>query len=60
MANLAMTRLKGQERGQQAIVKFVVVKPKGLALLACVTRMLVFSVKNAVAFFMSSDNGCRH
>ena len=51
MANLVMTRLKGQERGQQAIVKFVVEKPKGLALLAkCVTRMLVFSVKNAVAF----------
>ena len=54
ITNLAMTRLKEQEKEQQDIVKVVVVKPNGLGLLAiCLIRLLVFSVKNALAFFMS-------
>ena len=51
ITHLAITRLNEKQRGQQVIVKLVVVKPKGLAI--CLKRMLEFSVKNAMAFFMS-------
>ena len=49
------------ERGQQWTLRLFIVKQKGLVLLKnCLIRMLVFSVKSTAAFFMNSDNGCRH
>ena len=49
ITNITMTRFKEKERGQQVIVKLVVVKPKVLDLLTnCLIRVLEFSVKNAM------------
>ena len=49
ITNITMTRLKEKERGQQVIVKLVVVKPKVLDLLTnCLIKMFEFSVKNVM------------
>ena len=56
VANLAITRWKEQQRGQQVIVKLVIVKLNVLDKVAiCLIRLYEFSVKNVVAFHASGN-----